>query len=101
MNKDLGCPKCETSSLRRPQGDATSVWRCYQCHGMWLSSAEAETLIEEGTLLDPQSLLPQKAPADHKAALCPMGHGFLTRARVELSETVLSGALRPLHRHLV
>ena len=78
------CPKCRDVPLKKPSGRATPVLRCYTCHGMWVEPTEIENIVASKGLLDPDSLLPQRAAAaDASAGLCPDGHGILTRARVE------------------
>jgi Zn-finger nucleic acid-binding protein len=85
-NPGLTCPKCRTIRLKSPSS-GTPVLRCYACHGMWVTLEEAQALATGGTLLDPVSLLPQKASGDAIAGVCPKGHGILIRARVELEES--------------
>lgn len=85
MSTELRCPKCPEIVLRRPTS-GTPVYRCYHCHGMWVSTGEAQALLDEGRLLDPHSMLPQKASGDHKTGLCPHGHGLLIRARVDVDD---------------
>ncbi|MCC7382659.1 MAG: zf-TFIIB domain-containing protein [Deltaproteobacteria bacterium] len=82
----LRCPKCRTTPLRAPGRSGTPVLRCYACHGMWVTTEQAEALALAGTLLDPDSMLPQKVRGDDVAGLCPSGHGLLQRAKVDLDE---------------
>jgi Zn-finger nucleic acid-binding protein len=82
----LRCPKCRDTPLRAAARSGTPVLRCYACHGMWLSLEEAERLAVTGTLLDPDSMLPQKNRLEAFAGLCPRGHGVLSRAKVDLEE---------------
>lgn len=86
VQSSLYCPKCRTAALKAPSS-GTPVLRCYTCHGMWLGIEEAQALAVQGTLLDPQSMLPQKASGDAVSGMCPEGHGILSRARVELEES--------------
>lgn len=83
---ELTCPKCKTVTLRPAGRGGTPVIRCYQCHGMWVTVEEAEALALGGTLLDPYSMLPQKAGGDAITGLCPEGHGLMTRAKVDLED---------------
>ena len=88
MAIDNACPKCRNIALRLPVNTGTPVRRCYDCGGMWLSADEADQLLEEGEILDPESMLPGMADhLDGISGLCPDGHGILTRSRVYAGET--------------
>ena len=82
----LRCPKCKDVELKTAGRGGTPVLRCYSCHGMWVTLAEAEALLMHGAITDPASMLPQKVHGDGLAGLCPHGHGILARARVEADE---------------
>lgn len=82
----LACPKCKATELKTAGRGGTPVLRCYTCHGMWASLEEAESLLMQGAITDPASMLPQKVQGDALAGLCPHGHGILARARVDGDE---------------
>jgi Zn-finger nucleic acid-binding protein len=54
---------------------------------MWISVEEAERMAKTGGgLLDPDSMLPQKATEDALTGVCPFGHGLLIRAKVDVDD---------------
>lgn len=88
------CPKCKTAELRSPieaDGNAcateeVTILRCERCRGTWLSQDMIACVAQSDdrpTLNDAQELLNAEG-ADKRTGLCPMGHGILIRARVQL-----------------
>lgn len=89
------CPKCENAPLipSHPSepGERAGVraLTCRQCNGMWLPRTEAERLVRQGSISSEVSLGEASSPglasdADRRTGPCPVGHGLMGRARVEL-----------------
>jgi Zn-finger nucleic acid-binding protein len=79
------CPKCKTSELVTPPGHQTQALRCPTCRGTWLPRDEARLEVA-GALLENDATLHPHLEADARTGLCPLGHGILIRARVELDD---------------
>lgn len=79
------CPKCRTVALTHPDPRASRLLRCPSCKGTWLPKDEAR-LEAVGTLLAHDSTIRPGEAGDSRTGLCPLGHGILIRARVDLAE---------------
>jgi Zn-finger nucleic acid-binding protein len=79
------CPKCREAPLETPPGRATRVLRCSRCRGSWVPRDEAR-LEAVAALLDTESTIRPGEMQDGKTGLCPLGHGILIRARVDLDD---------------
>ena len=78
------CPKCRDIELARaPKG--IRALRCPHCKGTWLPRDEAKLEVV-GALLDGESTIRAEFDPDQRTGLCPMGHGILIRAKVELED---------------
>jgi Zn-finger nucleic acid-binding protein len=64
-------------------GLAQQPFRCPSCGGIWLRVEDAERLGGDPRFTTLGTEGAAEAPsADHRAGLCPEGHGILSRARV-------------------
>lgn len=85
MSVENRCPKCRDVALVRPSDRATRLLRCPNCRGTWLPSDEARFDAVSALMEADDSMLPSGEP-DLKTGLCPLGHGILIRAKVDLEE---------------
>lgn len=85
MHRPNTCPKCKVVPLVQPSGRATRTLRCPSCRGTWLPSNEARIEAVAG-LMEADDTLRPGAAADSKTGLCPLGHGILIRARVDVDD---------------
>jgi Zn-finger nucleic acid-binding protein len=79
------CPKCRQTELVTPPGPITGALRCPACRGTWLPRDEARVEVA-GVLLESESMMRPNSAADARTGLCPLGHGILIRAKVELDD---------------
>lgn len=73
----MKCPRCEK---RLQASTPLRAHSCRQCGGRWLASKSAHEWKELRESVAPSSPSPSH---DKQAAMCPEGHGFLRRVRME------------------
>jgi Zn-finger nucleic acid-binding protein len=89
------CPRCKDSTLRQiPYSELGGVQlprdsiplRCPECAGLWVSFGSVAHLASgDLKIQSPSSAdLAIASKQDAQAALCPAGHGFMTRNRVPI-----------------
>src|SRR5512133_3248194 len=85
------CPKCRVVYLESAPGAFAQLsaneaaLMCPTCRGYFLSHQVVEHWEKEPFVeLSEDDPLPSNPEVDRKTGLCPMGHGILVRARVEL-----------------
>jgi Zn-finger nucleic acid-binding protein len=84
------CPKCRSVSLEQAGGSLAHIegeraLRCPQCHGYFLPHRVVEHWETEPFVdLSEDEPVSMRPELDRRTGLCPMGHGILVRARVDL-----------------
>jgi Zn-finger nucleic acid-binding protein len=84
----MNCPKCKIATLQSVVAYSSEAPRkCDSCGGFWVPIEQIPKIIQQQEELE-TLLTPVEAPDGHdaRAALCPNGHGVLSRARVEVEE---------------
>ncbi|MCB9652621.1 MAG: zf-TFIIB domain-containing protein [Deltaproteobacteria bacterium] len=79
------CPKCEKVPLVSAAGRASRLLRCPYCRGTWFPRDEAH-LDAVHELLQADDTIRPGSVADARTGLCPLGHGILIRAKVEIED---------------
>jgi Zn-finger nucleic acid-binding protein len=90
-------PLPEAAGMDAELGEEVLLWpgpplRCRGCRGLWMPRQRLAELSAAGVQAPPGSnvdpaVLAREKGVDGRAGLCPIGHGFLTRARVDLDST--------------
>lgn len=75
----MNCPKCKDTVLRKNGYD--SPFRCKSCGGLWLELEKFPHFFETVDIKETMDHSPSSH--DEKAGFCPLGHGLLTRAKVD------------------
>lgn len=78
----MQCPKCKGEELKKHSFNAPYL--CPICGGMWRQGGDSAELTE--VTLEPLEGEGDPGEMDRKTGLCPVGHGIMVRARVELDE---------------
>jgi len=86
----MKCPKCKDSVLIRPlpptqESRVRQPHACTECGGLWVTREEMDShdgVFTENPSLEPDADLP--FDPDKRTGLCPLGHGLLIRARMDL-----------------
>jgi Zn-finger nucleic acid-binding protein len=71
--------------LARASNRATKLLKCPSCRGTWLPSDEAR-INAVSDLMEADDTLKPGAAEDMRTGLCPLGHGILIRAKVDLED---------------
>ncbi len=87
------CPKCRRESLENAKGALASLTPqehalfCSNCHGYWMPHAIVELWQSDPFVeLSEDEPLSIRVETDRRTGLCPMGHGILVRAKVDLDK---------------
>lgn len=78
----MRCAKCPKARLRKIRiATRSPASTCPRCGGIWIPEGKALASTPPAELAAPARL---SVANDHRAGLCPNGHGILTRAQTHL-----------------
>jgi Zn-finger nucleic acid-binding protein len=78
----MDCPKCKDVSLKKKDYD--SPYNCNICGGIWVEFDKVPAFFDTMSNVESKEIAGNLN--DDKTGFCPLGHGLMTRAKVESND---------------